>query len=147
MKTPGAFACSAALAASVVLACGAAGADTGPPVDPRKKLIVFACSAFRPDTVGAHVADLRSEYPALAGLVIQFWPDDWKYVHMGGRHGLFSPRPYAKENFRKTIDELSTVDFAQLKDNFFRITTTVGATPEMSATKDETLNIDWSSAR
>jgi len=147
LKTLRAFASSAALAALIVSACAAARADTGPPVDPRKRLIVFACSAFRPDTVGAHVADLRSEYPGLAGLVIQFWPDDWKYVHMGGRQGLFCPRRYERANFRKTIDDLSTVDFAQLKDNFFRITTTVGATPEMPATKEETLNIDWFDGR
>jgi len=138
-----ALASSVALAASVALACGAAGADTGPPVDPRKKLIFFACSSLRPDTVGAHLADLRSEYPGLDGLVIHFWPDDWKYVHMGGRHGLFCPRRYAEENFRKTIDDLSTVDFGHIRENFFRITTTVGATPKMPATPEETLNIDW----
>ena len=112
-------------------------------MDPRKKLIVFACSAFRPDTVGANLADLRSEHPGLAGLVIHFWPDDWKYIHMGGRQGLFCPRRYEEKDFRKTIDDLDAVDFGPLKHNFFRITTTVGATPEMPATKEETLNIDW----
>lgn len=132
-----------ALAALVVSVRAASGAETGPPVDPRKKLIVYAVCAFRPDTVGAHIADLGKDYPGLAGFAFFFWPDDWKYIHMGGRHGLFSPRPYAREDFHKVIAELGAVDFAALTENFFVITTTVGATPEMPATPEETLNIDW----
>jgi len=134
-----------ALAAALWLAVAAGvGGDPGPPVGREKRLIFFGISVLSAHNLHEYTAELAGEYPALQGVIVNFWPDDCKYRHWGGRNGLFGARPYTRGDFARTIADLKRVPPShRLKENFLYVTTTVHAGPEMMATPEETVNIDW----